>query len=207
MRKSLVTVFAVLASATVITPAWACGFEDPNSVPARQVVLSLTYPEALYVLGAVDTALRVGTLRPDHLTTQADPMAYYRTATNVRRFAGGLADEAAADLPAFSLVLMGPVMWTQFRPGADGIVADIHTGGPSPNGAVMVTDVPVLAALVSGDITGADADVSGLVRFYGDPAEIDGLRKIFAVAFRAGVDHDGPAQARGALPTFLPAFR
>jgi hypothetical protein len=66
----------------------------------------------------------------------------------------------------------------------------------------MVTDVPVIAALVSGDISGADADASELVRFYGDPAEIKVLREALALGFRADPDQKGHAQDRGALPTF-----
>ena len=207
MRRSMIAPFAVLISAIVAIPAWACGFEDPNSVPARQVVLSLVYPKALYTLGAVDSALRAGVLRREHLTALADRLALHRTTANMRRFAADLADGAPSGLPAFSLVLLGPVLWTQFHPGSDGLVADIHTGRPLANGVVIVTDVPVIAALVSGDISGAKADASGLVRFYGDSAEIDGLREALALAFPGGVDQKGRARARGALPTLVPTFR
>lgn len=200
MRRWSITAFALLASASIATAGWACGFEDPKSVPAQQVVLGLIYPNALYVQGAVDSALRGGVLGPEHFAPSTDPSALYRTASNLRRFAGGLAVGPRPDLPAFSLVLMGPVMWTQFRPGSDGLVTDIHTSGPLADSAVVVSDVPALVALVSGDVSGSEADALGLVRFYGDPAEIDELREALALAFPGGFE--SRAQAPAGLATF-----
>ena len=102
---------------------------------------------------------------------------------------------------------MGPVLWTQFRPGAEGSAAKIHAAGPVVNRVVMVTDVPVVAALVSGDISGADADANGLVRFYGDSSEVDGIRRTLIRAFPGGIAQKNRARNRGALPTFVPTFR
>jgi hypothetical protein len=202
MRRSSITAFAALALAAMATLALACGFEDPNGASAQRVMLNLVYPKSLYALGAVDTALRAGVIRREHLTMSSDPSAFHRTAGNLRRFARRLSDGAHSVMPAFSLVLLGPVLWTRFVPRSDGLVADIHAAEPLAGRVVMVTDVPVIAALVSGDISGADADASELVRFYGDPAEIKVLRKALALAFRADADQKGRAQDRGALPTF-----
>jgi hypothetical protein len=82
---------------------------------------------------------------------------------------------------------MGPVLWARFHPASDGIVAETHAGSPLADRVVMVTDVPVVAALVSGDISGSEADASGLVRFYKDSAEIGRLREALGLAFPTSV--------------------
>jgi hypothetical protein len=202
MRRSLITAFSALALAAMATLAFACGFEDPSGASARRVMLNQVYPNSLYALGAVDTALRAGVIRIEHLATPTDPLAFQRTAGNLRRFARRLSDGAPSVPPAFSLVLLGPVLWTRFAPGADGIVADIHAAEPLAGRVVVATDVPVIAALVSGDISGAEADAAELVRFYGDPAEIKVLREALALAFRADAEQKGRAQDLRALPTF-----
>ena len=188
MRRWSISALALLASASVADLGWTCGFEDPNSATMQRVMLSVVYPEALYVLGAADTALREGTLRAEHFTKPGDFFALQRTTRNLRRFAEGLADGGGSDLPAFSLVLMGPVLWTRFYPDADGIVTETHVAGPLEGGVVMVTDAPALKALVSGDISGSYADLSGLIRFYGDGAEVDRIRAALVRAYPAGLD-------------------
>jgi hypothetical protein len=203
MRQLLAPAFIALASIAIAYPARACGFEDPNGAPAQRVMLNIIYPKALYTLGAADTALRAGLLRRDHLTTPGDPAAFHRTTSNLRLFSRSLSDVGQSDLTAFSMVLMGPVLWTRFRTASNGYVTDIHTNGPLAAGAVIVTDVPAIAALVSGDISGADADASGLVRFYGDSTDIDILRKTLALAFPA----DRGQQRRARTQKVLPSFR
>jgi hypothetical protein len=154
-------------------------------------MLNVVYPNALYVQGAVDEALRAGMLRPAHFTRPGDFFALQRTTRNLRRFADILADGASADLPAFSMVLMGPVLWTRFVPGADGLAAETHVAAPLPHRIVVVTDVPALAALVQGDVSGDRAIASGLVRFYGESVEIESLRGALTVAFPSQPDQLG----------------
>ena len=183
VRRLLVMGLASLALATTVAPSRTCGFEDPNSATMQRVMLNLVYPNALYVQGAVDEALRAGMLRPAHFTRPGDFFALQRTTRNLRRFAGILADGASSELPVFSMVLMGPVLWTRFVPGAGGLAAETHVAAPLPHRIVIVTDVPALAALVLGDVSGDRAIASGLVRFYGESAEIESVREAFVAAF------------------------
>jgi hypothetical protein len=191
VRRYLVTGLAVLALTATALPGRTCGFEDPNSATMQRVMLNVVYPNALYVQGAVDEALRAGMLRPAHFTRPGDFFALQRTTRNLRRFADILADGASADLPAFSMVLMGPVLWTRFVPGADGLAAETHVAAPSPHRIVVVTDVPALAALVQGDVSGDRAIASGLVRFYGESVEIESLRGALTVACPSQPDQLG----------------
>jgi hypothetical protein len=181
-RYFLVTGLAIVALASSADAGQACGFEDPNSATMQRVKLNLIYPNSLYVQGAVDEALREGVLLPAHFARPGDFFALQRTTSNLRQFAV-LVDDAASDLPQFSMVLMGPVLWTQFHPTAKGITAETHVAGPLPGDLVIAMDVPALVALVSGDVSGAYANETGLVRYYGNPAEIEILRETLAAKF------------------------
>ncbi|SDB58779.1 hypothetical protein SAMN02982931_04734 [Bauldia litoralis] len=181
-RYFLVTGLAIVALASSADAGRACGFEDPNSATMQRVKLNLIYPNSLYVQGAVDEALREGVLLPTHFTRPGDFFALQRTTSNLRQFAV-LVDDAASDLPQFSMVLMGPVLWTRFHPTVEGITVENHVAGPLPDDLVVVMDVPALAALVSGDVSGAYANETGLVRYYGNPAEIEILRETLAAKF------------------------
>jgi len=191
-RHSLITGLAIFTLATSATVGRTCGFEDPNSAAMQRVKLNLVYPNSLYVQGAVDEALREGVLMPVHFTRPGDFFALQRTTRNLRRFGDILADDAASDLPRFSVVLMGPVLWTRFHPTVEGITTETHVAGPLPGDLVVAMDVPALAALVTGDVSGAKANETGLARYYGDPAEIEVLREALAAAFpRDGATNAG----------------
>ncbi|MCB1486757.1 MAG: hypothetical protein KDJ88_04765 [Bauldia sp.] len=186
LRRSLVTSLALLAMAAAPVRSLACSFEDPNGAAAQRVILSVVYPNALYVEGAVYTALTEGILRPAHFAQPGDFFALDRIARNLRRFAGLLGSEAPPDMPEFSMVLMGPVLWTRFSPGADGIAAEPHVAGPLSGKVVVVSDAPVVAALVKGDLSGRSANEAGLLRYYGDAAEIEKISAALVAAFPGG---------------------
>jgi hypothetical protein len=95
---------------------------------------------------------------------------------------------------------MGPVLWTRFHPADDGIVTETHVAGPLEDGVVIVTDAPALKALISGDISGSYADLSGLVRFYGDAVEVDRVRAMLVRAFPAGLDQAIRIRDTAAVP-------
>ena len=183
MRQALVTGLTIVVLATTVARGWSCGFEDPNSATMQRVMLNVVYPDSLYVQGAVDTALRAGKLKPAHFAKPGDFFALPRTTRNLRHLAVVLADGTPNELRAFSVVLMGPVLWTRFQPDKAGLAAEPHVAGPAAGEVVVVTDVPALAALVSGEISGAYAHALGLVRYYGDPAEAEGIREAFLAAF------------------------
>jgi hypothetical protein len=186
LRRSLVTSLAILAMAAAPARSLACSFEDPSGAAAQRVILSVVYPNALYVEGAVYSALSEGILRPAHFAQPGDFFAFNRITRNLRRFAGFLGGKAPPDMPEFSMVLMGPVLWTRFGPEANVIGAVPHVAGPLPGKVVVVSDAPVLAALVKGDLSGQSANEAGLIRYYGDPAEIDKISAALVAAFPGG---------------------
>lgn len=173
----------VMTVAVSVSPGWSCGFEDPNSAAIQRVGLNIVYPNALYVQGAVDQALRDGVLLPAHFTKRGDFFALERTSRNLRLFAGSLGVGATSDLPEFAMVLMGPVLWTRFMPDEDGVGMETHIAGPNPDKVVVVSDVAALAALIMGDVSGEYANQAGLVRYYGDPGDIERISSALADAF------------------------
>lgn len=196
MRSLLISQYVAITAATAALPASACGFEDPNSVSIQRVVLNFAYPNSSHVLGASDAALRTGLLRADHFKKQAGPFAFHRTVGDLRQFASGLAAVATSDLPEFSSVLVGPVLWTRFHPSSDGTIAEGHATGPIEGKVVMVTDVPALAALLSGDVSGQAIEAAGLIRFYGNQADIARLREALWLGFPGGKKSNGSAQTQ-----------
>jgi uncharacterized small protein (DUF1192 family) len=173
--RALLAVLALVALVG-LPAARACGYHDPASINVG--MLNWAYPDALHVRTAVWMAQRDGVLARREPLQAADPLsAAYRFERMVRwretqARLGSLRDriEAAAKgqpMPAFAIVLIGSMLWTRFE-GADGAVNMFpHATGPVSDDVVIVTDEPVVAALVEGRITAREARARGLVRLYG----------------------------------------
>ena len=162
---------AVLAG---VPAARACGYHDPSS--ANLGMLNLAYPDALHVRTAVWMAQRDGLIADDERQAVTDPQtATIRAMFRLRETGLRLAlfrDRIGAalggrQLPAFTLVLVGPMLWTRFEPAGDSLAMTAHAAGPGSEDVVIVTDAPVVAALLEGRLTPQEARGRGLVRFYG----------------------------------------
>ena len=66
-----------------------------------------------------------------------------------------------------SLVLVEPMLWTRFEPGADGLHARVHVSGAEPGDLVLVSGEAVIGEIVSGRLTIGEAAERGLIRLYG----------------------------------------
>jgi len=124
--------------------AHACGYHDPSSVNLG--MLNWSYPDALYVRTAVWMSQRDGALSRDGLVAASNPAAAPMCVTH--------------RLQAAALKL------TVLR---DRLVMTAHTGGPASDGVVILTDEPVIDALLDGKLTPQDARLRGLIRFDGVP--------------------------------------
>ena len=161
---------AVLLASTVT--AVSCGFENPNSVSAQRGLLNLAYPNALYVISAVWRAQQEDLIERDNRPPAVKALLGYRGAvgkleTLRTRLERGL---TASEIPAFSLMLVGPVLWSRYAQSDDVLTMASHLQGPESGDLVVVTDEPVIAALNDGRLTLKDAGELGLIRYYG-PAE------------------------------------
>ena len=162
---------AVLAGSPA---AQACGYHDPSSVNLG--MLNLAYPDALHVRTAVWMAQQQGAISRDEQPAASDPetatiRAMFRLRETGMRLSG-FRDRIGAALdgrpvPAFSMVLIGPMLWTRFEPAGGTLAMAAHAAGPASEDVVVVTDAPVVAALLDGRLTPQQARARGLVRFYG----------------------------------------
>jgi hypothetical protein len=166
---------AALALAPGATPA--CGLEDPSSIAFLRGSLQLAYPEALHVGTAVWQAQLEGTLPRDPLAQRADLSPEARGKLRLLK-ANGLLRQLAALLatapegtahPNVALVLLGPVMWSRFEATGGNVRATPHVAGPEAGDVVVVTDIPVVEAIASGDLGFAEAIERRVLRVYGAP--------------------------------------
>jgi hypothetical protein len=73
-----------------------------------------------------------------------------------------------------------------------------HATGPRPDDVVVVTDAPVVRALLDGTLTPAEAQARGLVRLYGPTRPRAGVASLLdrlRPAPRAGARADDPLRS------------
>ena len=186
--RAIGVVLATLVSAVSLTAgasiAVSCGFEDPKSASTARGILNFMYPNALYVSTAVWRAQLDGVIACDD-PPQKDrsivagrskyDMAVAHLARLRDKLAGGL---DGSPKPAFSLVLLGPMLWTRFVTEGHGIAMTPHVNNADANDVVIVTDQPVIAALVEGQMSATLAIELGLIRIYGPADKVAGLTSL-----------------------------
>lgn len=174
MKNSTRLIYLAVASSICGAPrlSLACGFEDPTSATAARGVLNWAFPNSLHVSTAVWQAQAAGIIGRDQTPAAVKALLGYQKATEMlSAFRDGLAaglDEHT--VPSVSVVMLGPVLWTRFERNGMAVDMAMHASGPASGDTVIVTDEPVIAALVDGRLTPRDARELGLLRLYG-PAE------------------------------------
>jgi hypothetical protein len=147
----------------------ACGYDSPQSI--SRGVLNWTYPDSLHVIGAISREVAERRL-PLANFAQGGPdlfgRRYRATKTALTEFAELLrAESSQPSQPAFSLVLVEPVLWTRFEPRTDGLYAKVHVASPERGDLVLVTGEAVISEIALGRLTVGDAAKIGLIRLYG----------------------------------------
>ena len=183
-RQAAAVVTAVTAVALGMPPvASGCGLE-----PAVRGGFTVSHPGALDIAVAVADARRAG------LLPQADPAAASNEVqlrillADLRRLQSRLSagTVAISEGPAtpFSLVLVGPGLWSHFDLTSAGVQAHYHVDGPLQGEVVVLTHPVVLEALLQGTMTTEEATQSGLMAFEGSGA--DSIRKVFETGMAPG---------------------
>ena len=155
--------------------AVACGFEDPNNAAFQRGMLNFAFPKALWVSTAVWQAQADGLLAPDNASAANRALLGFRRAADALSTVAEELDAENPALPAFTLVMIGPVLWTRFADEGGAITATPHVKGPSKGDVVVVSDEPVIIAMARGRLDGAAALDYGLIRLYGEPARVAAL--------------------------------
>jgi hypothetical protein len=173
---------AAIALLFSVSPALACGFEDPNNVAFQRGVLNFAFPKALYVQTAVWQAQQAGLLEREQSLAGNRALLGFRRASDALSNVARQLERGQHAVPPFTLVMIGPVLWTRFAEGSEGLTATPHVKGPSSGDVVLVSDEPVILALASGRMDGNMALEQGLIRIYGEPQKAaaleDALRRI-----------------------------
>lgn len=172
--------------------AQACGYHDPSS--AGVGMLNWAYPDALHVRTAVWMAQASGLLERRAPLPAADPLSatfrfqqmirWRETQSRLETLQGRI--QAALDgqpMPAFAVVLIGPMLWARFEGREGSVSLESHAGGPVGDDVVIVTDEAVVAALAEGRITAREARAQGLVKAYGAPESVQRLSALLDRSF------------------------
>lgn len=174
--RSALAVLGVTVLLANAPSACACGYHDPSKLGLGMI--NWAYPDALHVRTAVWMAQRDGVLERAPIPIADDPTSAnhrFQQALRLREVQmqlDGLRAALArgrgeASPPGFALLLMGPLLWARFEPVDDTLHLQPHAAGPAPGDVVVVSDEPVLAALVGGRLSPHAARERGLLRLYG----------------------------------------
>ena len=137
--------------------AWAITWRQ-GLVAAAVLVLADT---AAFAFGARTLSARTASVvRIDGDT------AFQRTERRLQRLRASLqqaAQQRGVTLPAFSLLLVEPALWSRFSTGADGVTVAIDTEAPPAGSPVVVTGAAVIAAIAAGRVAPKEAFQRGLI--------------------------------------------
>jgi hypothetical protein len=205
LRYVSASLCTVALAAVGVTPiARACGLHDPASVNLG--MLNLAYPDALHVRTAVWMAQRDAIVPRDGRVSPSDPSSVEFRLDAMRRYRDAVAGLHALrermtpmdGTPRFAVVLIGSMLWTRFEPSGGHVAMTPHATGPMPDDVVVVTDTPVVLALLDGTLTPAEAQARGLVRLYGPTRPRAGVASLLdrlRPAPRAGARADVPLRS------------
>ncbi len=159
----------ILFAATVSSPVGACALEGLVTGG-----FTVSHPRALDVAIAVAKARREGLLSSAAPTSLSDDARLRLMITDMRRLQLRL-DRARSALvkgsgPSFSVVLVGPGLWSHFHQSSGGLLARYHAEGPLADRVVVITHHAVLEALLRGELSAEAAAARGLIAFAGDDA-------------------------------------
>ena len=178
LQASLSGVLFVMAAQT-----FACGLE-----PSLKGGFTVSYPGSLDVAVAVARARSAGALPPIDPDAASNDVLLREMITDLRKLrsrlkAGRVAD-ARGPAESFSLVLVGPGLWSHFHMSPGNVLARYHVDGPLEGKVVVLTHQFVLEALLRGSLTAEAALDRGLLAFSGNGA--DSVRRAFIAGLGPG---------------------
>jgi hypothetical protein len=183
MNVRFVTATLALVALFAPSPSATCGLHGDDASLQRFAVYA-AYPESLHVGTKVWNAQLAGTLerdpmdRPNMVPEARRQFEYLRTRLLLRQLQERLASVSVSKpRPAVAVLLLGPMLWSRYTPQEAGVALDIHTTGPLDDDLVVMTEAPVLKALVEKRLTVRKAVQLGVLRFYGSPAMSDAALK------------------------------
>ena len=147
-------------------PAHSCGLE--HSINGG---FTISYPGSLEVAVAVAEARDNGLLQRADADTLPDMIRLQNMLADLQQLQT-LLDKGRREIPdnfdtPFSLVLIGPGLWSHFHMTTDSVTAHYHTNGPIAEKAVVLTHPTVLRALLDKELDIEQASRLGLIAYSG----------------------------------------
>lgn len=160
----------VAAIATIVLgyshTADSCGLE-----PSINGGITISYPGSIDVAVAVASARSKGLLPAASTRAIPNEIRLQQMLTDLRHLQTRLnkaRDQIPNDSAApFSLVLVGPGLWSHFHMTAGGVLANYHTSGPLTGKAVVLTHATTLRAMLGGNLSIEQATELGLIAYSG----------------------------------------
>ena len=176
-----VLVAAMIAiSASGVPPVRACGLEA-----AINGGFTVSHPGSLDVAVAVANARRDGVLPPAPSQSLSNDMLLRLMISDIRRMQSRLKNGRSAlakgSAAPFSLVLVGPGLWSHFHLTSGGLLARYHVDGPLEGKVVVLTHHAVLKALLEGTLGLGQAAEQGLLVFAGENTKP--VQQVFDASF------------------------
>lgn len=147
-------------------PAHTCGLE-----PSINGGFTISHPGSLEVAVAVASARDSGLLPAASSEAITNEVRLQHMLADLRRLQARLnkaRDQIPGDSTApFSLVLVGPGLWSHFHMTTGGVLANYHTDGPLAGNAVVLTHASALRAMLAGSLSIKQATELGLIAYSG----------------------------------------
>jgi hypothetical protein len=143
--------------------AQACALE-----PMINGGFTVSHPASIGVAVAVANARRDGLLPAADTAPVPNEIQLNRMLASLRKLHKRLdkGRKSMSEPPrSFSLVLVGPGLWSHFYASPAAILARYHTDGPMRDRVTVVTHHAVLQTLLNGDLTAEEAMAHGLLTY------------------------------------------
>lgn len=173
---------AVLFLAAQVGTAMPCGFD-------RGLGNTFTpmHPKSLGVAFAVRDAVTSGTIEAATDPASAGTAGYWRAVGHLTALQRAFSAAPAEGQVAVSVLFIDSGLWARLTPSANGFAMDVHTEGAKNGDVVIVTNEPVLTAVLEKRLPVADALQRGLIAVDGEAVTTEAMRRLIAVALAAPV--------------------
>jgi len=186
IHSSPATSIVAVAIATIVLgyspPSHTCGLE-----PTVNGGFTISYP------GSIDVAVAVSRARNDGFLPAASPVAIpnevrlQQMLADLQRLQSRL-NKARKAIPGdsaipFSLVLVGPGLWSHYHMTAGGVLANYHTDGPLAGKVVVLTHATALRAMLGGTMSIERATELGLIAYSG--VDTFSIQRTFEISLKA----------------------
>lgn len=164
---------AGLIAAAPASEGLACGYEDPQSVSRGS--LNWSYADSLHVVGAISQEVAAKRLPPANSDREGVDLfgRKFQIAKSALEHFGAMLIASSGRLRTpVAVVLIEPMLWARFEPTAAGLRTAIHAAGAGHGDLVMITGEAVITEIAAGRLTLGQAYGRGVVRLYGDDAQI-----------------------------------